>query len=187
MAFVSIGLGKLVRLRRFDTPHLFELAEFFALAAMAFAVPILFAHSQVLAGPVVNLLLIWAAVNTRGWKKLLALITLPSVSALIAGAMFGSLTISLLYLLPFIWIGNALIVFVFKALFVRAKKNFLLALAIAAPLKAGFLFAAAFLLYSTVALPAIFLTAMGIMQLATAIAGGLLALPATFAYKKFFA
>lgn len=185
MVFFLQSANSLVALRGFRTSRVFELAEYFIIAALAFSVPILFAHSQPVVGPIVNALLIFAAINSRGWKKILSLITLPSVSALIAGALFGSLTVFLVYLIPFIWLGNALLVLAFKAIFLKLKKNYFFSLAAAALLKSSLLFCAAFALNSISLVPALFLTTMGILQFATAIAGGLLAFPVLAAYRKF--
>jgi hypothetical protein len=178
--------NKLVELNNYSLPLIVETATFFAIALLAFFVPILFAHSQPLVGPIVNALLITAAINARGWKKIISLITLPSLSALIAGQLFGFLTAALLYMVPFIWFGNAILVFVFKKLFVAEKKNYFLTLGIAATAKATLLFSAAFLLNSVSLVPTLFLTAMGIMQLLTAIAGGIVAFPINFLYSKKF-
>lgn len=181
-----VELDNTVKLQRYLISDFLEKAEFVCLALLALFIPIVFGHVQLLTGTIVNFLLVMAAINTRGWKKVIVLITLPSISALLAGTLFGSLTPALLYMIPFIWVGNALLVFVFKRLFVGERKNFFLTLAIAAFLKSAFLFTAAFLLYTISAVPALFLTAMGLLQLLTAIAGGTLAFPVNLFYKKKF-
>ena len=66
-------------------------------------------------------------------------------------------------------------VWAIKEFNLRRKINNLISLGIGAAIKTLFLFSAAFILVNVNILPAIFLTAMGLMQLYTAIAGGLLA------------
>ena len=77
--------------------------------------------------------------------------------------------------MPFIWIGNSILIFSFKYLNLKKNKNYLLTLIIGSGLKAGFLFTSAFVLFKLGIIPIIFLTAMGIMQLTTALGGGVAA------------
>jgi hypothetical protein len=78
-------------------------------------------------------------------------------------------------MLPFIWVGNAVLVFSFKFFKLKLKKNYWLTLVIGSLLKSGFLFGIAYILYSLNILPVIFLTAMGILQLTTSVGGGIFA------------
>jgi hypothetical protein len=91
---------------------------------------------------------------------------------LFRGALFGSLTMFLVYLIPFIWIGNALLVFSFKYFKLRLNKNYWLTLVLGALLKSGFLFIASLALYLLGIIPLFFLISMGIMQLITSLLGG---------------
>lgn len=173
--------------QKYSVSRAFESMEYLVLAAIAFSVPLLLGHEQLLVGTVVNSMLIVAAINTRGWKKILLLVTLPSISVLLSGMIFGPQSAALLYLIPFIWIGNASLVFLFRALFVAKKKNYFLTLLAGAGIKALFLFSIAFALVYFSVIPVVFLAAMGALQLLTAIAGGVLAYPVNLAYKKFAA
>jgi hypothetical protein len=106
---------------------------------------------------------------------LLPVIILPSIGAYLAGMIFGEGS-ALLYLIPFIWVGNAILVFGMKELVLARGKNRLLALGAASVAKAAFLFLSASALFSFGIVPAAFLTAMGVFQLATAATGGAAAL-----------
>jgi hypothetical protein len=147
-----------------------ENAEFVAYSVISFFVPMLIKHPQVLVGSLVNMVLILSALNLHG-KKLIPVIVLPSLGALAGGFLFGDLTIYLIYLIPFIWLGNAALVAIFKYL----KLNSSLRLGIGAATKTALLFGVTLLLVSFSIVPQIFLTAMGAMQLVTAMTGGLLA------------
>jgi hypothetical protein len=118
--------------------------------------------------------LILAAINLKG-KKLLPVVIFPSLGALAGGYLFGGLTSALVYLIPFIWIGNTILVLSFKYFKLLKRQNFLITLVIGSVLKTCFLFGITALLVSLSVIPHAFLTAMGLMQLLTALAGGLFA------------
>lgn len=146
------------------------------LSAVGFFLPFVLGHPQILVGVIVNAMLIVGATYLKG-HKLLPLILLPSLGVLTAGAIFGTYTVFLLYLIPFIWLGNAVYVYVYKHVNFKEKslKNNFLGIGIASLLKAGFLFGITFLLVQLSVVPSVFLTAMGVLQLTTALIGGVVA------------
>ena len=152
-----------------------ENIEMVVYSFVCFFVPFFIGHPQWIVGIVVNASLVLAALNLRSYK-LLPVIILPSLAVLSRGLIFGPFTIFLVYMIPFIWIGNFILVFAIKKLALNKKINKFVSLGIGAIAKALFLFIITFSLVKIGFLPAVFLTAMGIMQLYTAIAGGLLAL-----------
>jgi hypothetical protein len=157
--------------QEYSLSHVQEYVEMVIYAAIAFAIPFVLGAPQLLVGSVVNCALVLAALNLRG-KRLLPVILLPSIGAYATGMLFGVASSALLIMIPFIWIGNSILVFTMKKLTLSMKKNRIVSLGIGAGAKAGFLFLAAFVLFSFGFLPAVFLTAMGILQLATALIGG---------------
>ena len=133
--------------------------------ALAFCVPLLFNGSQIITGSIINTLLFISA--TKLSKKTLPFIAvIPSLGAVSNGILFGPFTIYLVYFLPFIWVGNYLLMYVTKT------SNFL----VAALAKSLFLFLIAYIFVSLHIVPKIFLTAMGILQLVTALVGGIAAI-----------
>jgi hypothetical protein len=135
-----------------------------ALFALAFCVPMLFNGSQVATGVIVNTVLFIAA--TRVSKQTAVfLAVIPSLGAVSHGVLFGAFTIYLVYFLPFIWIGNYFLMRISK------HSNML----IAAVIKSLFLFSVAYIFVSFHIVPKIFLTAMGVLQLITAVVGGIVA------------
>jgi 4-hydroxybenzoate polyprenyltransferase len=141
---------------------------------LAFFLPYFLGHPQWLVGIIVNAYLILGATYLKGYK-LLPAILLPSIGVMMAGLIFGSYTIFLLYLIPFIWIGNAIYAYAYKHLqFVKMNKLF--SIIGASGLKTAFLFLSALLLVTLGMIPALFLTAMGVLQLVTALAGGVVAI-----------
>jgi len=149
-------------------------AWFYVLCSLSFLVPFSLGEPQLLVGTIVNAALIAGAYKLKGWE-LLPLIILPSLGALSRGLVFGPWTPYLALMLPFIWVGNALLVIAVKRLIVLDKRNYALGNAAGIAAKTAFLFGAAYALYSLHVVPAVFLTAMGIFQLMTALAGAALA------------
>ncbi len=160
-----------------------ENIEMIIYSAVCFFVPFFIGHPQLLVGAVVNASLILSAMNLRSYR-LLPVIMLPSLAVLSRGIIFGPFTVFLLYMIPFIWIGNSLLVYAFKAFNITRNINKWITLLIGAFIKAAFLFATAFLFVKLGILPKLFLTTMGIFQFYTAILGGTLALGLQAVKKK---
>ena len=167
-------LNKIINLQDYKLNHSLQYFEMIVYSVVSFFVPFLIGHPQLLVGIIVNTMLIAAALNLKGYQ-LLPIIIAPSLGVLARGMVFGPLTIYLIYLLPFIWIGNTLLVISFKWLKLKSKQNYWLTLIVGSAFKSGFLFLAALLLYSLGIIPVIFLTAMGLIQLTTALSGGVAA------------
>jgi len=137
---------------------------------LAFTIPLVLSHPQPLVGTIVNSLLVITArrMPIRSW---LPIAILPSLGVIMHGVLFGSLTMFLIYFLPIIWLGNLIYMKVisFKSPAYAANVMF------GAALKAGLLFLGANLYLSLGLVPTLFLTAMGINQLLTALSGGVVA------------
>jgi hypothetical protein len=152
-----------------------ENIELIIYSAIAFLTPFLLGHPQFLVGVIVNAALVLAALNLKDYK-LLPIIMIPSIAVLTRGLIFGPYTIYLIYMIPFIWIGNLILVYSFKKFHFGLKMNKIWTLTFGAILKTAFLFGSTFLFVLLGILPVMFLTTMGLLQLYTALAGGALAL-----------
>jgi len=157
--------------QEYSLSRLQEYVEMIIYATISFSLPFLLGHEQLLVGSVVNCALVLAALNLKG-ARLLPVIILPSIGAYLAGLIFGAASSALLYMLPFIWLGNAVLVLCIKYFVLDKKTNRIAALGFGATAKAAFLFLSALALLSFTMVPAAFLTAMGIFQLMTALLGG---------------
>jgi len=146
---------------------------YLALTGLAFLVPMIFSSPQWLIGTMVNALLFIAALKLD-FKKQLPIIILPSLGALAHGVLFGPLTVFLLYFLPFIWLGNAVLVR-FVGLKPVSHWPFFYRAFIASILKFIVLFLVAYVYINLGLVPAVFLSAMGLIQLLTAIMGAMTA------------
>lgn len=176
-------LNKIINLQDYKLEYRQELFEIMLYTVVSFFLPFFVGHPQIVVGVLVNSLLITSALNVKG-AKLLPVIIAPTLGALSRGVLFGPFTVFLLYMIPFIWVGNSILVFAFKWLNLDKKVNKWVTLVIGSAVKAGFLFGIAYLLVSLNVLPIMFLTAMGLFQWYTAILGGILALGFQSAKKK---
>lgn len=136
----------------------------------SFTVPFFFSNNQLLTGTIVNCLL-FLACRKLTIKSTIPIIIFPSLATLAHNAVFGPITFLLLYFIPFIWIGNFILVKVFSTL----KQPYLINVLIASIAKSSLLFIIANLYFKIHLVPSPFLTLMGAIQLITAIAGGVLA------------
>lgn len=155
-----------------------ESAAIFALTFAAIVVPIML-HAQafpnqLIAGTLVNALLAGSALYVS-FKKSLPIILLPSLAALASGLVFGGFTVFLAYLVPFIWLGNAVYVYSIKNLKILRKISYAPSLLAASLLKAFAIALPTFALIALGIVPQAFLVPMSVVQFATAAAGGAIA------------
>ncbi len=119
----------------------FEVIQWIVLSIFIFLVPMIIptlfnnifgktswiaTHSQYFVGTIVNTVLITAAINVKGFKQIAGLITLPSISAISSGLIFKSASIFTVYMIPAIWAGNFLFVYLYRKLLVQNKVNYIL-------------------------------------------------------------
>ena len=159
----------------------YENIELILYSTVVFLIPLLISYPQMLTGTLVNAFLIMAALHFKGWKAA-PIVILPSIAAVLSGMIFGPFTIFIVYMMPVIWIGNFVLVYLFKYLYMIRNLNYWTALGGSAIAKSALLFGAAFLLVNASVLPAVFMTAMGVLQLGTAVAGGIVAFGMRSAY-----
>lgn len=84
-------------------------------------------NSQFIVGSIVNTALIMSAINLKGWKKILGVVTMPSISTILSGYVFKSASVYMVYMIPAIWIGNFVLVYAYKLIMLSKEKNYFLA------------------------------------------------------------
>jgi hypothetical protein len=146
---------------------------YLVLSFLSFALPFFLGGPQILVGSLVNACL-FLSVLYLPYPWSLSVLFFPSLGVLSRGFIFGSLTSFLVLMLPFIWLGNFVLVFYFKK-FLSFFKNYFISSLLAAVLKFAVLYISVNLLFSLSLAPKLFLTAMGKIQLATALIGSLTA------------
>jgi len=144
----------------------------FSYGLILFLIP-LFPLHQLIIGTIVNALLIKSAISMKT-KNVFFLALIPSIAVATGGLLFSGLTSAMIYMLPFIWAGNVVLMLFMRKMFMHKKRNYLLASLAGATAKTALLFTAAFVLLAYSFGPVLFLTAFGIIQFVTAIAGAVL-------------
>lgn len=142
-----------------------SLIKYLAANLILFAIPLLFNQPQLLVGSLVNFCLIFIALNFKK-SELLPAIFLPSIAAVLNGALLGSLSPFLVVLMPFVWMANAVLVFSLRYLQIN-HKPLIVSLVVSGVLKVAVLYGCTYLLVSLLKLPAAMLVVMGSTQLAT--------------------
>lgn len=143
-----------------------------ALFTSSFLIPFFISGPQLLVGIVVNMVL-YLSVRFFGLRRTIPLLVLPSIGAALNGVVFGLFSQFLFYFMPFIWIGNYLMVFLYDRF--RKRNGAVAGVFVSALSKAGLLFIVALLFVQNAVVPPLFIQAMGVVQFATALIGGMLA------------
>jgi len=162
--------------------ELTKVLVFTTLTVLSFFVPFTIGHPQLLVGIIVNACLFLSVIFLPK-KYYLPIIVMPSLGLLARGIVFGSLTPFLIYFLPFIWLGNLVLVLAFKKLFSTGSVSIITA----AGAKFLFLFIVANIYFNFHLVPKLFLQSMGMFQLFTALIGGFVALIILKIYGKHYA
>ena len=97
-------------------------------------------NSQIIVGSIVNTALIISALNVRGWRNILLIATLPSISAVTGGYIFGTLSKVTVVMIPGIWLGNLAIILTIKWLYLNRKVNYVITSLVAITIKVFFIY-----------------------------------------------
>ena len=132
-------------------------------------------NSQIIIGSVVNISLIISALNVKGWKKIIGIITMPSISTILSGYVFKTASVFMVYMIPAIWLGNFALIYFYKLIMLEKKQNYFFAGIVGIAIKvliivASFKILNLFNIFQA-KLVTNLQTAMGITQLITAIIG----------------
>ena len=177
----------------YDFSKKIEIIETIIIGLLAFLVPTFLAkgitlafgknsaianNSQFIVGSIVNTCLVLTAINLKGLSKTLFVVTMPSLSTIASGYIFGPLSMPMIYMVPAIWLGNFALIFSYKYLFLSKKKNYFLAGIVGILVKVAIIFGYFTLINALGLIPAkAFPTlqkAMSIIQLITASIGVLI-------------
>lgn len=88
---------------------------------------VLATNSQIIVGSIVNTAFIISAINVKGWKNIIAIITMPSISTILSGYVFGTASVYMAYMIPAIWLGNFALIYAYKFVMLGKKQNYFLA------------------------------------------------------------
>ncbi len=138
---------------------------------LSFCIPLFLSSPQIITGTLINCFF-FLAVDRVSKKEIIPLIILPSLGALSHGILFGPQTAFLLYFLPFIWLGNFTLVWVFSK---TKSQPYILRVIVSSLLKYLFLQGFAYIYFYAKIVPQLFVSSMGYIQFFTAIGGGFIA------------
>lgn len=136
-------------------------------------------NSQLIVGTIVNVALVTAAINLKGWAKILGVVTIPSISTILSGYVFGTASVYMVYMIPAIWLGNFALIYSYKFFMLGKNKHYFLAGIVGIIVKVAIIFAS----FNIINLFGVFpeklvttlSTAMGMTQLITATLGVIIA------------
>jgi hypothetical protein len=136
-------------------------------------------NSQLIIGSIVNATLVMTALNLKGTAKIMGVVTMPSVATILGGYVFHTASPLMVYMIPAIWVGNYVLVYMFKKLLVVKNKNYFLTAICGIVLKVAIIFGAFSILNYIGIFPeklvANLQKAMGMTQLVTASIGTVIA------------
>lgn len=145
-------------------------------------------NSQIIVGGVVNTALIVSAINVKGWRKIISIITLPSISTILGGYVFKTASVYMAYMIPAIWLGNFALVYLYKALLLKKNLNYFVTSVISIAVKVGIIFLGFNLINAFGIFPAKLVqnlqNAMGFMQAITATIGAVITYTVYIANKR---
>lgn len=84
-------------------------------------------NSQIIIGSIVNTALIVSALNLKGWKKILGVVTMPSIATILSGYVFQTASTYMVFMIPAIWAGNFALIYSYKLIMLSKGKNYFLA------------------------------------------------------------
>lgn len=136
-------------------------------------------YKQLIIGTIVNASLIACSVILKSDnKKIMLLSCLPSVSTICSGLLFSGLTYYSKVMIPFIWLGNLSLVYLYKYLYLNKNNNYFISGLISILLKVFIIYGGYLLLSNLLNFPAIvketLSLSMGIYQAITALSGMLI-------------
>ena len=135
-------------------------------------------NPQLIIGTIVNSLLITSALYLKGRVKIISICTMPSISTILGGILFNNANIYSKFMIPFIWVGNFAMIYIYKKSYIEKNKGYLLTSIISIITKVSIIYLG-FQIVTIVLNPpekiyTLLNTSMGIIQLITSSLGAIL-------------
>lgn len=179
-------MTKILNEQLVDTKKATNVIVTILIAIGAFVVPTFLAkiiplgkYQQLVVGTIVNMSLILTALYTKGTIKTITIATLPSISTILGGVLFGGMTLYSKTMIPAIWIGNFAFILLYKTLYVNKKLPYAASAIIAIIIKASIIYLGFTIMVNAMTVPEMVKqtlnTSMGLTQVITATSGSTLA------------
>lgn len=156
-----------------------HLSKYISINLFLFLFPLLFDLPQLIQGTIINLMLIYIALNYKK-MELIPAVLLPSLATTLRGTLIGTITPYLVLIMPIIWLGNLMYIFSIRYLTMKEWKALLVLLS-SGIIKSLILFISTFVIVRALNLPELLLISMGIFQVFTSLLAGSIYL---IAFKK---
>lgn len=180
-------MTKVLKKQLVDTKKITDVIVTLLIMVGAFLVPTFLAkiiplgkYQQIVVGTIVNTALIMTALYTKGSIKTIFIATLPSMSNILGGFLFTPITLYAKLMIPAIILGNFAFIFIYKAMYVNKKTNYIASAVLAIVVKVAIIYAGFSIMNAAMSLPTMVQTtlntSMGITQLITATCGSVLAM-----------
>lgn len=187
-------MTKILNQQLVDTKKVTDVLITLLIIIGAFVVPTFLAkiiplgqYQQLVVGTIVNASLILTALYTKGTIKTIAIATLPSISTIVGGLLFATMTKYTQTMIPAIWIGNFAFILLYKTLFLTKKINYPITAVVAIAVKVAIIYLGFSLMINIMTVPDMVKTtlntSMGVTQLITATCGSILAFLIMFSAK----
>lgn len=179
-------MTKILNQQLIDTKKITNIIVTLLIIIGAFVVPTFLAkiiplgkYQQLVVGTIVNASLILTALYTKGTIKTIAIATLPSMSTILGGLLFATMTKFSQVMIPAIWLGNFAFILLYKVLYVNKKVAYPISAVIAIIAKVAIIYLGFTIMVNAMTVPEMVKTtlntSMGITQLITATCGSILA------------
>lgn len=179
-------MTKILNQQLIDTKKITNIIVTLLIIIGAFVVPTFLAkiiplgkYQQLVVGTIVNASLILTALYTKGTIKTIAIATLPSMSTILGGLLFATMTKFSQVMIPAIWLGNFAFILLYKVLYVNKKIAYPISAVIAIVAKVAIIYLGFRIMVNAMTVPEMVKTtlntSMGVTQLITATCGSILA------------
>ena len=179
-------MTKILSQKLIDTKKITDVLITLLIFVGAFLVPTFLAkiiplggYQQLVVGTIVNVSLIITAIYTKGTIKTILIATLPSMSTILSGLLFATMTKYTQTMIPAIWLGNFAFILLYKTLFLSKKINYPVTAIVAILVKVAIIYLGFTLMTNLMTVPEMVKntlnTSMGVTQLITATSGSILA------------
>lgn len=179
-------MTKILNQQLIDTKKITNIIVTLLIIIGAFVVPTFLAkiiplgkYQQLVVGTIVNASLILTALYTKGTIKTIAIATLPSMSTILGGLLFATMTKFSQVMIPAIWLGNFAFILLYKVLYVNKKVAYPISAVIAIVAKVAIIYLGFTIMVNAMTVPEMVKTtlntSMGVTQLITATCGSILA------------
>lgn len=169
-------INKNIKLNKEILSYRRSLFEIIFFSIICFSIPFILINPQWAIGIIVNSILFRVAITQKSLKYVLPVVILPSLGAISSGIIFGTPILTLFIFAPLIWLGNFSYILFNKYFIFKKQLNSAVSLAISSLIKFSILFIGALIAVYLFNFPEILLNPMGLIQVLTAVFGGLLAI-----------